>query len=53
VHRDFSVTNVLWVETNGQGIGKLTDLEYAKKVDSEYSHNVRTVRYYRIFYAAC
>ncbi|KAF8547849.1 hypothetical protein OG21DRAFT_1607222 [Imleria badia] len=42
VHRDFSVTNVLWVEKDGQGVGKLTDLEYAKRVDSTTSHEVRT-----------
>lgn len=51
VHRDFSVTNVLWVEKDGQGIGKLTDLEYAKRVDSETSHDVRTVRRYQISHA--
>lgn len=50
VHRDFSVANALWAETDGQMIGKLMDFEYAKKVNSEVSHDVRTVRHYRIFY---
>jgi len=53
VHRDFSVANALWAETDdqieGQMVGKLTDFEYAKKVNSEVSHDVRTVRHYRIF----
>ncbi|KAG2128557.1 hypothetical protein DEU56DRAFT_818949 [Suillus clintonianus] len=39
VHRDFSVGNTFWVE----GIGKLGDFEYAKKIDSKTTHgDVRT-----------
>ncbi|KAG2050360.1 hypothetical protein BDR06DRAFT_917969 [Suillus hirtellus] len=38
IHRDFSVGNVIWVG----GIGKLGDFEYAKKIDSQTSHDVRT-----------
>lgn len=43
VHRDFSVANVLWVEERNGQVGKLSDFEFAKKVDSEISHDVRTV----------
>jgi hypothetical protein len=42
VYRDFSVGNVIWVE----GVGKLGDFEYAKKIDSNTSHDVRTVRFF-------
>ncbi|KAH0825895.1 hypothetical protein J3R83DRAFT_7707, partial [Lanmaoa asiatica] len=45
VHRDFSVTNVLWFEE--AKIGKLSDLEYAKKFDAGTTHDVRTVRHIR------
>ncbi|KAG1768025.1 hypothetical protein EV702DRAFT_1203461 [Suillus placidus] len=38
VHRDFSVGNAIWVGD----IGKLGDFEYAKKIDSNTSHDVRT-----------
>ncbi|KAG1778826.1 hypothetical protein EV702DRAFT_1195842 [Suillus placidus] len=38
VHRDFSIGNVIWVGD----IGKLGDFEYAKKIDSNTSHDVRT-----------
>ncbi|KAG2336967.1 hypothetical protein BDR05DRAFT_1011205 [Suillus weaverae] len=38
VHRDFSVGNAIWVG----GIGKLGDFEYAKKIDSKTSQDVRT-----------
>ncbi|KAG2138992.1 hypothetical protein DEU56DRAFT_801200, partial [Suillus clintonianus] len=38
VHRDFSVGNVIWVG----GIGKLGDFEYAKKTDSNTTHDVQT-----------
>ncbi|KAG2125306.1 hypothetical protein DEU56DRAFT_825606 [Suillus clintonianus] len=39
IHRDFSVGNVIWVE----GIGKLGDFEYAKKIDPNTTHHdVRT-----------
>ncbi|KAI9462725.1 hypothetical protein HD554DRAFT_1444130 [Boletus coccyginus] len=41
VHRDFSVGNVLWVGRDDHG-GKLTDFEFAKKVDSELSDDIRT-----------
>ncbi|KAG1749069.1 uncharacterized protein EDB91DRAFT_1235578 [Suillus paluster] len=37
VHRDFSIGNTIWVG----GIGKLGDFEYAKKIDSNTSHDVR------------
>jgi hypothetical protein len=40
VHRDFSVGNVIRVG----GVGKLGDFEYAKRIDSDISHDVRTVR---------
>ncbi|KAG1802515.1 uncharacterized protein BJ212DRAFT_997875 [Suillus subaureus] len=42
VHRDFSVGNVIWVVDNNGSIGKLGDFEYAKKIDSNISHDVRT-----------
>ncbi|KAG9308919.1 hypothetical protein JVU11DRAFT_11379 [Chiua virens] len=43
VHRDFGVGNVLWVEGDeNRCMGKLGDLEYAKRVDSGVSHEVRT-----------
>ncbi|KAG1757080.1 hypothetical protein EDB19DRAFT_1865936 [Suillus lakei] len=38
VHRDFSVGNAIWVG----GEGKLGDFEYAKKIDSNTSNDVRT-----------
>ncbi|KAG1809747.1 uncharacterized protein HD556DRAFT_1280479, partial [Suillus plorans] len=38
IHRDFSVGNVNWVG----GIGKLGDFEYAKEINSNISHDVRT-----------
>ncbi|KAG1771899.1 hypothetical protein EV702DRAFT_1033892 [Suillus placidus] len=38
VHRDFSIGNVIWVGD----IGKLGDFEYAKEMDSDTSHDVRT-----------
>ncbi|KAG2132351.1 hypothetical protein DEU56DRAFT_739542 [Suillus clintonianus] len=38
IHRDFSVGNAIWVG----GVGKLGDFEYAKKIDSNTSHDVRT-----------
>ncbi|KAG2129418.1 uncharacterized protein EDB93DRAFT_1182709 [Suillus bovinus] len=38
VHRDFSVGNVIRVG----GVGKLGDFEYAKRIDSNISHDVRT-----------
>ncbi|KAF9225611.1 hypothetical protein BS17DRAFT_553782 [Gyrodon lividus] len=41
VHRDFSVGNVIWVVNENRCIGKLGDFEYAKKVDSNASHDVR------------
>ena len=43
MHRDFSVANVLWVKDGDACVGKLSDFEFAKKVDSEISHEVRTV----------
>ena len=43
MHRDFSVANVLWVEESDAWVGKLSDFEFAKKVDSGISHDVRTV----------
>jgi serine/threonine protein kinase len=39
IHRDISAGNVL--EFNGNG--KLSDLEYAIKMDDESSHEIRTV----------
>ncbi len=42
VHRDISITNILVDE---QGIAKLADLEYAKRMDDTKSHRVRTVRF--------
>ncbi|KAG1768275.1 hypothetical protein EV702DRAFT_1282403 [Suillus placidus] len=38
VHRDFSVGNIIWVGD----IGKLGDFEYAKQMDSNATHDVRT-----------
>ena len=49
VHRDVSVTNVIWVEDKvnpGNFTGKLMDFEYAKKTDSNISHEIRTVSHY-------
>lgn len=40
VHRDYSIANVLQVKQEGGLIGKLTDVEHAKKVDSDISHEV-------------
>ncbi|KAG1884539.1 hypothetical protein F4604DRAFT_1574269 [Suillus subluteus] len=42
VHRDFSVGNAIWVVDDNGGIGKLGDFEYAKKIDSKTSHDIRT-----------
>ncbi|KAG9310746.1 hypothetical protein JVU11DRAFT_9352 [Chiua virens] len=44
VHRDFSVGNAIWIadDNGGTGIGKLGDFEYAKRMDSDISHDVRT-----------
>ncbi|KAG1884537.1 hypothetical protein F4604DRAFT_1648223 [Suillus subluteus] len=42
VHRDFSVGNAIWVVNDNGAIGKLGDFEYAKKIDSHTSHDVRT-----------
>ncbi|KAG6370313.1 hypothetical protein JVT61DRAFT_12266 [Boletus reticuloceps] len=45
VHRDVSVSNVLWVEDKdkpGHFTGKLADFEYAKEIVSDDSHEVRT-----------
>ncbi|KAG2092642.1 uncharacterized protein F5147DRAFT_764107 [Suillus discolor] len=42
VHRDFSVGNVSWVVGDNRGIGKLSDFEYAKEIDSNTSHDDRT-----------
>lgn len=38
VYRDFSIENVIWVG----GVGKLVDFEYAKRIDSNTSSDVRT-----------
>ncbi|KAH0828591.1 hypothetical protein J3R83DRAFT_2893, partial [Lanmaoa asiatica] len=40
VHHNFSVTNVFWVPEGDAWVGKLSDFEFAKKVNSEISHNV-------------
>ena len=39
VHRDISLGNILAVD----GVVKISDLEYAKKVEDETSHNDRCV----------
>ncbi|KAL4074509.1 hypothetical protein V8B97DRAFT_1868896 [Scleroderma yunnanense] len=39
VHRDISPGNILRIDDQG----KISDLEYVKKMGSEYSHEVRTV----------
>ncbi len=43
VHRDISITNIL---VDDQGLAKLADVEYAKRIDDLNSHSVRTVRLY-------
>ena len=39
VHRDISTGNILLVD----GVVKISDLEYAKKMDDKTSHNGRSV----------
>ncbi|EGN91666.1 hypothetical protein SERLA73DRAFT_80231 [Serpula lacrymans var. lacrymans S7.3] len=42
VHRDVSIGNALWITDGNQGTGKLADLEYARCIRSNKSHDVRT-----------
>jgi hypothetical protein len=49
VHRNLSVGNAIWVG----GIGKLVDFEYAKKIDSDTSQDVRTVRIFEDYLFRC
>ncbi|KAG2041586.1 hypothetical protein BDR03DRAFT_855030 [Suillus americanus] len=42
VHRDFSIGNVTLVVDDNGCIGKLGDFEYAKEINSNASHDVRT-----------
>lgn len=41
VHRDISIGNILIVN----GRGKITDVEYAKRVNDNMTHGVQTVCY--------
>ncbi|KAF8422302.1 hypothetical protein L210DRAFT_3315472, partial [Boletus edulis BED1] len=43
VHRDFSVNNILWFGENGQGISKLTDFEYVKKLARHLNGEALTI----------
>ena len=43
VHRDISITNILRVTVGDSAITKMIDVEYAKKWNDEYIHNIRTV----------
>lgn len=45
VHRDVSSGNILVVD----GVVKISDLEYAKKMGDETSHNGRSVRFAPLF----
>lgn len=42
VHRDISLGNILRIGNQG----KIADLEYAKRMGSEQSHEVRTVSFF-------